>query len=53
MALYERSYQVDGCRPYGAVMMRAAGRYKDVAVRTMVERAAQKLGVERLVWLET
>jgi len=51
LALYERAFQLR-CQPYGAVMMRSAGRYRDEGVRRMIEGIAERLGIGRVVWLE-
>lgn len=53
MALHERSYARPGAEPFGAVFMRAAGRFAESKVRRMIEAAAKKLGVRKVVWLET
>ncbi|MBI5499766.1 MAG: hypothetical protein HY907_05955 [Deltaproteobacteria bacterium] len=52
-AVFERSYGRSGVRAYAAVLLRATGRYRDDGVRAMVADAATRLGVERLVWLDT
>jgi hypothetical protein len=52
MATYERAYPDARLKPYGIALTHAVGRYKEIKVRNMVERAAQKLGIERLVWVE-
>ena len=53
MALYERAYTDTKARPFAAVLMRTAGRFQDEAMRALVEDAAKRLGIERLVWLDT
>lgn len=53
MAIHERSFGRQGVRPFAAVFLRALGRYRDDRTRQVVEDAAQKLLVERVVWLET
>lgn len=52
MAVYERAYSAKGARPFGVVLMMPVGRLYEVQVREMVEDAAGKLGIERLVWLD-
>lgn len=52
-ALHERSYDVPGAWPHAAVLMAASvGKFHQPQVRAMVEDAATKLGIERLVWLD-
>ncbi len=50
MAVYERSFHVDGAIPFAAVLLKADGKYADPSARAIVEDAAQRLGIERLVW---
>lgn len=50
-AMHERSYGVHGARPFAAVLMSSVGKYAQLHVREMVQDAADKLGVERLLWL--
>lgn len=52
MAAYERAYSARGDKPFAAVLTRALGQYHQPSVRKMVECAATKLGIERVVWLE-
>lgn len=52
MALHERTHARDGVKPFAAVLMRAIGKYAEPKVRRMVEAAAKKLAVQRVVWLE-
>jgi hypothetical protein len=51
-AVHERSWGIAGARPFAAVLMCSVARYADPAVRAMVQDAADKLKIERLVWLE-
>lgn len=51
LALHERS-MVQGGRPYGAVLFEAATKHPDPQSRLVVESAARKLDIERLVWLD-
>jgi hypothetical protein len=53
MALHERTFNHDLLRPFAAVLVRSVGRYREDSARRMVENAATKLGIERVVWLET
>lgn len=50
-AVHERSWGIAGARPFAAVLMWSAGRYDEPRVREMVQDAADKLKIERLVWL--
>ena len=52
MALHERTYGREGQRPFAAVFLKAVGRFGESKVRAMIETAAKKLGVRRVVWLE-
>jgi hypothetical protein len=51
MALHERSFE-DGGTPHAAVFFEAGTRHTDMRARQVVEDAARKLGVERVVWLD-
>lgn len=53
MALHERTFGRQSSRPFAALLLRAVGRYREDTTRRMVEDAATKLLVERVVWLET
>lgn len=53
MALHERAFVCKGSRPFGAVLMYADGRFREPKLREMIQAAAEKLVVERLVWLDT
>jgi hypothetical protein len=53
MALHERTYGHPTLRPFGAVLMAAAGRFHEAAMRSLVEDAARRLGIQNLVWLDT
>lgn len=52
MALHERAYSVSEGKPFAGVLMSATGRFLEEDFREMVQDAASKLGVERLLWLE-
>jgi hypothetical protein len=51
-AVHERSWGVAGARPFAAVLMWSAGKFGEPSVRDMVQDAADKLTIERLVWLD-
>ena len=50
MALFERSFTHG--RAHAAVLMEAKARYATVEERALVESAALKLGVQRIVWID-
>lgn len=51
MATHERSYGIKNARPYAAVLLYAMGKFGQRHVREMVQSAADKLGIQELVWL--
>jgi len=53
MAVFERAHECEGAKPFAAILMHPTGRYHEEAVRKMIMEAANKLGVEKLVWLDT
>lgn len=52
MAAYERAYAKKNLRAFGVIFTHAVGRYHQAATREMIEEAAQKLGIERVSWVE-
>lgn len=52
LALHERAFETTGARPYAAVFFEAATRHPDPTSRAVVEDAARKLGVEKIIWLD-
>ena len=52
MALHERAFNNCGTRPYAAVFLFSSGRFHEDHAREPVADAAEKLGVERVVWLD-
>lgn len=50
-AVHERSYDASGAKTFAAVLLASNGKYSQPGVREMVQSAADKLGIERLVWL--
>ena len=50
MALHERAY--DQGTPYAAVFTESGAKFGLPAQRLVVENAAQKLSIERIVWLD-
>lgn len=51
-AVHERSWGVVGARPFAAVLMSSVGKYAESGARAMVQDAANKLQIERLIWLD-
>jgi hypothetical protein len=51
MALHERCFE-DGGMPYAAVFFEAGTKHADNHQREIVESAARKLGIGRLVWVD-
>lgn len=51
MALHERTFGHADRIPFGAVLLQANGKFEDPGFRAMVRSAADKLGVENLVWV--
>lgn len=49
MALHERSFESG--RPFGAVLLEAGAKFSTVGDKKLVESAAAKLGIEKVVWL--
>ena len=52
LAIHERAFVGKGFKPFAVILTHAVGRYKETKVRAMIEQAAEKLGIERLVWIE-
>jgi hypothetical protein len=52
VSVYERSGAEDGLVPFGAVLTRATGRFRDDRFRKLVEDVATRLGIERVIWLD-
>lgn len=52
MAVHERAFTGVRVVRYAAVLSDASGRFREDRVRTMVQDAATRLGVERVVWLD-
>lgn len=52
LAVHERSFGDYGGSPYGVVLFRATGRYREMETRKMVEDAAGKLGIDKVRWIE-
>lgn len=52
MALHERTFSNSHRCPYAAVFLHALGKYHEIHARVLVEDAATKLGVARVIWLD-
>lgn len=50
MALHERAFEAG--EPYAAVLSEAAARFGLASQRAVVESAAERLGVKRVIWLD-
>ena len=50
MALHERTFEAG--EPYAAVLSEAAARFGLASQRAVVESAAERLGIKRLIWLD-
>ena len=50
LALHERSFTQG--RPFGAVLFESGAKFGTPDMRRMIESAATKLGIEKLVWLD-
>ena len=48
LALHERSFETKEATPFAAVLMYASNKYS----RVMIDDAASKLGIQKLVWLD-
>lgn len=50
MAVYERAALRATHKPYAAILTDANGKYAEATQRMIIEDAANKLGIERLIW---
>jgi len=53
VAVWERAYEEPGASPFGAVLSGASGQWAAQAVRDRAEELGRRLGIPRLVWLDT
>jgi hypothetical protein len=51
MALHERTFLASKASPFGLVLMYASGRMQQARVRMMIDDAAKKMKIEKVVWL--
>ena len=52
MALHERAFKNAATRPYAAVFLFSSGRFHEDHARQLVADAAEKLGIEKIIWLD-
>lgn len=52
MALHERTFGRSCTCPYAAVFLFSTGRYHESSTRKVVQDAADKLNIKRVVWLD-
>lgn len=52
LAIHERAFSAKGTVPYAAVLMYASAKYADKISREMIGDAANRLGIQQLVWLD-
>ncbi len=52
MALHERTFGDSHSRPHAAVLLHSLGRFHEQDARALVDDAATKLGIDRVIWLE-
>lgn len=52
LAVHERTSLRKSAQPHAAVLLQATGRFHEVAQRAMVQSASNKLGIEKLIWVE-
>jgi hypothetical protein len=52
MALHERAYVRESARPFAAALLHGDGRFRETHTRKMIEVAAHKLSIEKVVWLD-
>ena len=53
MAIHERCFDLNGVTPHAVVLTNSVGDFKQERTRRVVEAAARKLGLARVVWLES
>lgn len=52
MALHERTFGQIGACPYAAVFLFSTGRYHEISAREVVQDAADKLYIQKVIWLD-
>src|SRR5260370_40575673 len=53
MALHEREFVRDEARRFAVILMFADGKFREPDNRTMIKAAADRLGIEKVGWLDT
>lgn len=51
MAAYERTYQRPDVKASAVILTNSVGRYSHIGTRTMIDDAASRLGIHRVVWI--
>lgn len=52
MALHERTFGNSSWDPHAAIFLYSLGRFYEIHARVLVEDAAKKLGIARVIWLD-
>lgn len=52
MTVFERSFALPRSEPYGVVLLEAATKHPDQDTRMVIEEAAKRLSIRRLVWID-
>jgi hypothetical protein len=52
LAVFERAYLVRGSTPFGAVLLFPVGKYQQPVYRQMIEIAARKMEITKMVWYD-
>lgn len=52
MALHERAFGNSHSYPHAAVFLYSVGRFHEIHIRALVENAATKLGIAKVIWLD-
>lgn len=53
MALHERAFVRQEARTFAVILMFADGKFREPDNRTMIKAAADRLGIEKVIWLDT
>jgi len=51
MAIYERTRAQPGSSAFGAVLLNSTGRFDEPTIRSMIDEAGKRLGIQQVVWL--
>lgn len=52
MTLHERAFTIPGTRAYGVALLEAATKHPDEHTRKVVDEAARRLGIQKVVWID-